>query len=90
MVLSRDLLAEAKAGHKVLRSGVSAKVADSRNVAGDIVSIPQVAVGPFVLKDVRAFVCNGCALLLGQEVLTKFDLQSSRVQGVEFMTLAAR
>lgn len=90
MVLSRDQFAESKAPHKVLRAGVRMKVADNRHVAGDIVSLAQVTVGPFVLKGVETFVCAGCLALLGQDVLSNFDVQSARVHGVEFMTLTAR
>jgi predicted aspartyl protease len=90
LVVPRALLAEAKAGHRVVRAGVVARLADNRTMAGDVVVVPELSVGPFVLKDVRAFACAGCAALLGQEVLSRFDMRSSRVQGVEFMTLSAR
>lgn len=90
MVLSREQFAESKAPHKVLRAGVRMKAADNRHVAGDMVSLAHVTVGPFVLKDVQTFVCAGCLALLGQDMLSNFDVQSARVQGVEFMTLTAR
>jgi hypothetical protein len=47
-------------------------------------------VGPFELKDVQASTCPSCDPLLGQTVLSKFDLRTSKVQGVEFVTLSPR
>jgi hypothetical protein len=34
--------------------------------------------------------CEHCAALLGQASLSHFDLQSTRTQGVEFLTLTPR
>jgi hypothetical protein len=34
--------------------------------------------------------CKGCVPLLGQSALSRFDLKSSKVQGVEFLSLALR
>lgn len=47
-------------------------------------------VGPFELKNVPAVVCADCVSLLGQASLTKFDMQSVRAQGVDFLLLAQR
>ena len=90
MVLPRALLAENKVEYRITRPGIRAKMADGRTSTGDMAMLAQVSVGPFVLKDVPAFVCDGCMALLGQEVLSRFDLRSERVQWVEFMTLTQR
>lgn len=90
LVLPRALLAQSRADHRVERRGVTAQLADGRKATGDAVRIAKVAVGPYVLSNVQGFVCEGCAALLGQDVLSGFDLRSSRVVGVEFMTLTPR
>ncbi len=90
LVLPRALLAESRAEHQVEKRGVTARLADGRNATGDVVRIARVAVGPYALEAVGGFVCDRCVALLGQEVLSQFDLKSSRVIGVEFMTLTPR
>lgn len=89
-VLPRAMLAETRAAHSVIRSGARSRLADGRTVEGQAVLLARLAVGPHELKDVPAFVCDRCAALLGQDVLSRFDLQSSRQAGVEFMTLTPR
>jgi len=90
LVLPRAMLAESRAQHRVERRGVKSRLADGRSVEGDMVRIARIGVGPFALAEVQAFVCDRCAPLLGQEVLSQFDMRSSRVVGVEFMTLTQR
>jgi tetratricopeptide (TPR) repeat protein len=63
---------------------------DGRITTAHRLTIASLRVGPFELKNVSAVSCPTCALLLGQTALEKFDLKSSRVQGVEFMTLSLR
>lgn len=89
-VLPRAMLAETRAAHTVTRAAARARVADGRTVEGQSVTLARLAVGPHELKDVPAFVCDGCAALLGQDVLSRFDMQSSRQAGVEFLTLTPR
>ena len=43
-----------------------------------------------VPKNVPAVACADCISLLGQASLTKFDMQSVRAQGVDFLLLAPR
>lgn len=90
VMLPRRMVREFNVRHQVTRAGVTARLADSRRVTGDAVQIAELSVGPFALKNVRGFVCDGCAALLGQEVLSRFDAQTSRVRGVEFMALTLR
>ena len=54
------------------------------------IALDSLRVGPFELHDVPAVTCPQCVSLLGQSALTHFDLQSSRTQGVEFLTLKPR
>jgi tetratricopeptide (TPR) repeat protein len=63
---------------------------DGRVATAHRLIIASLRVGPFELKNVSAVSCPTCALLLGQTALEKFDMKSSRVQGVEFMTLSPR
>jgi len=89
-VLSRAMLADSRAAHSVTRGAARSRLADGRTVDGQMVMLARLAVGPRELKNVPAFVCDRCAALLGQDELSRFDLQSSRQAGVEFMTLTPR
>lgn len=90
LTLDDDLLERSKVAHKVLGQKVAMKTADGRKVSGRTVVIQSLRVGPHELKDVQAFACKGCVALLGQSALVRFDLKSSKVQGVEFLALAPR
>ena len=87
---SEELLASSKAVHKVTRTDVAMKTADGRVVKARLVNIDSVKLGGFVLKNVSAIVCRACEPLLGQATLSQFDIKSTRVQGVEFVTLVPR
>lgn len=88
--ISRAMLAASKAEYRVTEPQMTMLVADGRRLQAQGVMLAKMRVGPFELKNVPAVICDGCASLLGQATLSQFDMQSSRVQGVEFMTLARR
>jgi len=88
--LDEQFLAASEAKFEVTRSYVEMRTADGRSVAGRLVSIDHMNIGAFTLDHVTAVTCANCAMLLGQGTLTHFDLSSSKVQGVEFMTLSPR
>ncbi|CAN7324783.1 GYF domain-containing protein [Variovorax paradoxus] len=88
--LSEAVLRDSKAVYRVVDPKVQMTVADGRKVAAKGVVIESMKVGPFELKNVPAVVCTDCVSLLGQASLTKFDMQSVRAQGVEFLLLAQR
>lgn len=90
LVLPRAMLADSRAAHAVTRPGVRSRLADGRTVAGDVVVLASLSVGPFELRAVEAFVCDSCVPLLGQEALSRFDLRAVREAGLEVMTLTPR
>ncbi|MCW7540457.1 retroviral-like aspartic protease family protein [Aquabacterium sp. A7-Y] len=75
---------------RVSRPRVEMRTADGRKVTADAVVLESVRLGPFELKNVAAVVCEDCASLLGQSTLSRFDMASSRKQGVEFLSLTLR
>lgn len=89
-VVSESFLASSKAVYKVTKSSVEIKIADGRVVKGKAVKLDAVKIGPFELTNVIADACENCSHLLGQTTLSQFDLKSSKVQGVEFLTLTKR
>jgi tetratricopeptide (TPR) repeat protein len=89
-VVDDDLLAQSKVHYQQTRSVVPMRTADGRVVKARAVTVDQLKVGPYTLKDENVIVCKGCVPLLGQSALKRFDLQSTKVQGVEFLTLAPR
>ncbi len=88
--VSEDFLASTKAQHVVLDPSVSVTLADGRRHAARAITVARLKVGPFELRNVPVLACKGCALLMGQSTLSRFDLNSSKFQGVEFMTLSPR
>ncbi|CAN7611724.1 GYF domain-containing protein [Variovorax paradoxus] len=88
--LSEAMLRDSKAAYRVVDPKVLMTVADGRKVAAKGVVVESMKVGPFELKNVPAVVCADCVSLLGQASLTKFDMQSVRAQGVDFLLLAQR
>lgn len=90
LTISDDYLARSKARYKVIGSADSMQTADGRKVAGRMVSVQSLRVGPYEVQDAQAFVCKDCTLLLGQSILSKFDIKSAKKQGVEFLTLSPR
>lgn len=87
---SKALLDASKADYRVVNGSVQMTTADGRRVPAQAVLLNSMRLGPFDLKDVPAVICSDCMSLLGQSTLTRFDLQSARVQGVEFLTLLRR
>ncbi|RQP25100.1 retropepsin-like aspartic protease [Piscinibacter terrae] len=90
VALNDALMASAKIDYKVVERNVPIRLADGRKTTGQIVRIASMKVGPFELKDQVAMTCAKCLPLLGQKTLAKFDLKTSKVQGVEFVSLSPR
>ena len=85
-----EMLDESRASWRVVQPVVTMTTADGRQVSAQGISIASMSVGPYVLHDVPAVRCANCIALLGQSSLSHFDLQSTRTQGVEFLTLVSR
>lgn len=88
--MSESLLRDSKAAYKVLDPAVRMTTADGRKVVAKSIMLDAMKVGPFELKNVPAITCADCVSLLGQASLSKFDMQSVRAQGVDFLLLAQR
>ena len=91
LTISDDYLARSKVSYKVIgRGGRSMQTADGRKVVGRMISVQSLKIGPYEVRDAQAFACKDCTLLLGQSILSKFDIKSTKIQGVEFLTLSPR
>jgi tetratricopeptide (TPR) repeat protein len=90
VTMSRAMLQASKAAYRVVDANGFMIIANGSRVPTQRIVLASLRVGPFELKDVPASVCDGCAPLLGQTALSQFDLQSSRAQGVEFLTMSPR
>lgn len=88
--MNDTLLKESKAKYEVVQSSVTTTTADGRRVSSRLINLDSMEVAGYRLKDVPVAVCTTCQLLLGQQALSRFDLSSTRVQGVEFLTLKPR
>jgi predicted aspartyl protease len=89
-VMDEELLARSKVNYKLIQNNVMMRTADGRTVRGKAVSVESMKVGPYELKASTVVTCKGCVPLLGQSALSRFDLKSSKMQGVEFLSLALR
>jgi len=89
-VVSDAFLKKSKARYEVLRTSVEATTADGRHIRAHLINIDSMRLGAFYLKNVSALECPSCQLLLGEKTLSRFDLSSSKVEGVEFLTLRPR
>ncbi|WP_208509647.1 retroviral-like aspartic protease family protein [Variovorax paradoxus] len=88
--LAEETLRQSKAAYRVVDPSVRMFTADGRRVVAKAIVIDAIRIGRFELKNVQAITCADCLPLLGQSVLSMFDMRSSKVQGLEFMTLVKR
>jgi hypothetical protein len=84
------LLAESHARYRTTQPALHLRVADGRTVTVQGIVIESMRVGGVELHDVVGAACERCQPLLGQTALSHFDLQSSRTQGLEFLTMRPR
>ena len=88
--MNEAFLANAKATYQVIHPRIDIELADHHHVNGRLINIDSMRLGQFVMKNVNAVTCERCALLLGQQTLSQYDMKSSKIQGVEFLTLRQR
>ena len=69
---------------------ITLQTADKREIVGRQFLLPRLQIGPYSLKSVQVVVCETCASLLGQTTLERFDLATSKVDGVDFLSLKLR
>jgi predicted aspartyl protease len=88
VLLNDDFLVASKAPYKIVRAHVIAKLADGREVEAKEVMIDHMLVGPIEVDNVKAMSCGQCELLLGEDALSRFNMNMTQVQGVDVATLA--
>lgn len=87
VTLDDDFLVASKAKYTIARIHAPVKIADGSIVDAKLVAIDHMEIGNFELDDVPAVVCGTCALLLGENALSHFDMAATKVQGVNALTL---
>lgn len=88
VTLNDTFLVTSKAKYTISKVHDPIVVADGRSVDAKLVAIDHMRIGNFELDNVPAIVCASCRLLLGNNVLSHFDLAASKVQGVAALTLS--
>ena len=88
--INEAFLAAAKVTYQVIQPRIDIELADRHHVSGRLINIDSMRLGQFVMKNVNAVTCERCALLLGQQTLSQYDMKSSKIQDVEFLTLKQR
>jgi tetratricopeptide (TPR) repeat protein len=89
MMVSDEFLQRSDAHAKFVKNIVIRNADGHASPAREII-IDSIFVGSFELKNVQAVSCQSCVLLLGQTVISHFNVATSKVQGVEFATLSLR
>ena len=69
---------------------VHMETADSRRITGRQFTIPNLQIGPYILKDVPVVQCSNCNSLLGQSTLERFDLATRKANGLEILSMKLR
>ena len=60
---------------------------NGRYLKGTQVILPELQVGPFKLKDVKAMACDNCAFLLGKDVMKRLNFKTQDNKGIKYITL---
>ncbi len=60
---------------------------NGRSIKGNEIIIDELMVGPFKLQNVKAVSCEGCAFLLGKDVMKALNFKSEDNKGVRYITL---
>jgi predicted aspartyl protease len=66
------------------------RTADGRDIAGQQFTAAVFRIGPHTLKDLPIVLCEDCASLLGQSALERFDLETTKVDGLEILSMTLR
>lgn len=90
LVMDKKTLDASKIRYKILKPNIKMETANGQIISGQKVKLDYLQFGPFKLNDVEATICEGCSLLIGQNILNKFDLRTERQQGVEFLNMTKR
>ena len=69
---------------------VAMRTADGRELTAREFTLPTLQLGPHTLSDVKIVSCGNCAALLGQSTLERFDLKTSKVEGLDVLTMTPR
>jgi len=88
--MSRDVLQKLGIEIPDVARQVTMETADNRQVLGRQFTVPQLQIGPFVLKDITVVQCTNCDSLLGQSTLEHFDLATRKTNGLEILTMKLR
>lgn len=86
--LSMDLIQLKELGVAYEDLGVKEVLAtNGRSIKGNQIILPELSVGPFLLKNVKAIACDNCAFLLGKDVMQSLNFKSQDNKGVRYITL---
>ncbi len=60
---------------------------NGRYLKGNEIILPELKVGPFALKDVKAVACDNCAFLLGKDIMKRLNFKAQVNKGIHYITL---
>ena len=71
-----------KIGRKEVRAN------NGRSIEGIKIILPEITVGPFKLKNVKALACENCASLLGKKIMKRLNFKyQENNKGIQYITL---
>jgi|GEM_PF-2257602 len=69
------------------KGSVSLGATSGKEVTGERIVLPELNVGPFVVKNVKAVACDNCAFLLGKDILKRLNFKEAVTDGIKYITL---
>ena len=67
---------------------VKVRLADESEHYAEIILLPKITIGPWVLENIEAAVCESCSPLAGKSVLKHFRTSTRLSKGVEYLELS--
>ena len=87
LTLDINALNEQNIGYKKIGKK-KVRASNGQSIEGLKITLPEFVIGPFQLKNVKAFACEGCASLLGKRVMKRLNFKyQENNKGVQYITL---
>ena len=90
MVVSKSIKKEELGAYVDTGQILQLHTASNDIVKSKLIIINQIKVGPVILRNVKAVLCPDCPNLLGQSVLSEFNMQTEKISGTNFLIMEKR
>lgn len=90
LTFNESFLQDEMVDFTTVKKTINMKIADGGIIEGKLVKLNYFELAGHKFEDVLAVVCDTCLSLLGQNVLDKFDMQTKKQSGIDFLYLQKR